>query len=540
MLPTSSPKSRYLVHLSLVAALTTSLLAPTDAQASAFVPGCDFNGDGFDDLASGSPGDTELGTLPDGAGTVNVLYGTAAGLDTGNDQLWSQDTPGVKDAAEPKPHVFAPSEGFGSALDCGDFNGDGFDDLAIAVPGETVLGTSHVGAVHVLFGSSSGLTSHRDQFWHMGVIGGHEITHAGAFGAALAAGDFDGDGYVDLAIGGPETDTVSTDAGIVVVLHGDTNGLTDVGSQIWDQSNPFVQGAPGMDENFGAALAGGHFDLNNFADLAIGVPGDELLSEGGVNVLYGGIAGLGVVGNQLWTQDAAGIVPGNEPFDLCGFAVAAGDFNGDGEDDLAMGCPGEGIGENQVWEGAVVVIHSCGADLLCPNGSLFLHQDSPGVTGKPASGDHFGAALIAGYFGDDPFADLGVGVPGETDDVSGIPSAGATHLFYGAAGGLVLSPAAFLFQDNFLLDGVSEPHDEFGAFLNAGDFNGDGRSDLAIAIPEDDPIGFAGGAVQVVHGRAGGITLIDSQLWHQDVPQIEGTQESSQHFGHLSDDPEVP
>src|SRR5512133_2110231 len=144
----------------------------------------DFNNDGAEDLAVGVPGETVNGVQL--AGVVNVLYGSAGGVTGTGSQLFTQvgDTPEAYDQ-------------FGLALAAGDFNRDGFADLAASAPGE--------GAVSVLYGSASGLTS----------TGGQLFTGFG--GAALAAGDFNHDGAADLAAGAP---------GAVSVLYGSAGGLT--------------------------------------------------------------------------------------------------------------------------------------------------------------------------------------------------------------------------------------------------------------------------------------------------------------------------
>jgi FG-GAP repeat protein len=75
-----------------------------------------------------------------------------------------QGKPGIEDVTE-------AGDFFGATLATGDFNGDGFDDLAIAVPCEAPAGAVSAGAVSVLYGSSVGLratasgTTPSDQFW---------------------------------------------------------------------------------------------------------------------------------------------------------------------------------------------------------------------------------------------------------------------------------------------------------------------------------------------------------------------------------------
>jgi FG-GAP repeat protein len=99
----------------------------------------DFNGDGHADLAIGATGDAEIVA---GGGSETILYGSAGGLTTSGSQLWTQDSPGVRETAE-------ADEGFGRVAAAGDINHDGYDDLAIGIPGETV-GTVSAGAVSIL------------------------------------------------------------------------------------------------------------------------------------------------------------------------------------------------------------------------------------------------------------------------------------------------------------------------------------------------------------------------------------------------------
>ena len=84
---------------------------------------CDFDGDGFEDLAIGVPRDGihYAGGVVGESGAVNVLYGSGVGPTAEGNQWWYQDLPEVLGGSE-------WGDGFGTALACGDFDGDGFDD----------------------------------------------------------------------------------------------------------------------------------------------------------------------------------------------------------------------------------------------------------------------------------------------------------------------------------------------------------------------------------------------------------------------------
>jgi hypothetical protein len=148
-----------------------------------FLSAGDFDGDGHDDLAVAAPLEN-LGTADPGVdvGAVNVLYGSASGLSSTNNQFWNQDSPGILDATE-------KADQFGTALDAGDFNGDGRVDLAVGVVYEDVGTTTDAGAVNVLYGSASGLSSSSNQFWNQNSAGILDASEPGeAFGGSLASG----------------------------------------------------------------------------------------------------------------------------------------------------------------------------------------------------------------------------------------------------------------------------------------------------------------------------------------------------------------
>jgi disulfide bond formation protein DsbB len=348
----------------------------------------DFNSDGFADLVVGVP--FEWVGAVENAGAVNVLYGSSAGLTAAGNQLWHQNSPGVGGTVE-------ELDLFGSSLAAGDFNGNGFSDLAIGVDFEGIRHVEDAGAVNVLYGSSAGLTAAGNQLWHQnspGVSGTAE--EADQFGSSLAAADFGGSSHADLAVGvfheavGP-----IFGAGAVNVLYGSSAGLTAAGNQLWHQNSPGVEGTAEESDEFGSSLAAADFGGCCHPDLAVGVPVEtvgSLFAAGAVNVLYGSSAGLTAAGDQLWHQNSSGVEDVAEEFDLFGFALAAADFGGSSQADLAVGVPGESLGDI-IEAGAVNVLYGSSGGLTA-TGDQFWHQDSPGVVGDGAEvQDFFGRSL---------------------------------------------------------------------------------------------------------------------------------------------------
>ncbi len=511
----ATPSLLLLAATLLVSAAGNSLNATPLAGAR-----CDFDNDGFEDLATGVPGEN-VGALVD-AGSVNVIYGSGAGLTAAGDQIWHQDQPSVQGVAE-------AGDAFGASVVCGNFNLDQYDDLAVGVPGEDVGGEADAGAVVILFGSAAGLTATGNQIWHQDSTGVADVAEAGdRFGAALAAGDFDDDLADDLAIGvpGENIDTLNN-AGTVNVLYGGSNGLSAQDSQTWTEDKPLVPNTSAGDESFGAALAAGDFNNDGFDDLAIGVPGEDpqggtttAVDGGAVIVLRGSSSGLTGVGSQFWSQ--ANLAGDHEHGDAFGYSLAAGDFDDDGFDDLAVGVPGEDVGSLRS-AGAVNVVYGS-ASLLTSSGNGIWYQGNNNVVGVAETGDAFGATLAAGDLNGDGADDLAIGVPSE--DVGDVPDAGAISVLLGSASGLSGSGSHIVHQDTASIEGVAEAADAFGSSVSAGDFHGDGRDDLAVGVPGESADGFGGaGAVNVLYGAAWGPSSSGDQIWHQGVAGIEGVVE---------------
>ncbi|MCL4221364.1 MAG: integrin alpha [Phycisphaerales bacterium] len=447
----------------------------------------DFNGDLFDDLAISAPGESHPITGVPGGGMVIVLYGSPGGLVPLAPPIIVQDPPlGPFPLGDPAE----PGDELGRALAAADFNGDGFADLALGVPGEDdPAGVADVGIVHVLYGSPGplmvgpGVPLIFQTAWPWG-----DALEAGdRFGQTLAAGDLDGDSIGDLAIGVPFEDVGAiVDAGMVHIAYGlpGPGLLPAPTAETWTQASPGVPTAPVAGDQFGTAMAIGNFDGVFGDDLAIGMPLRD----------FAGNADAG----SVITIYSAGVGPGLEA------TVGAG----------------------------------------APQASEWWHQNVAGIAETVEPGDLFGFALAAGDLNGDPFMDLVIGVPGESIGAAPILSAGCIQVIYGAPPGLGLD-AAFvpdqLFSQNTAgVPDVCEAGDAMGMSLTLGDYDGLFTLDVCIGVPLEDLGGGAGavdrGGVMTIYSLPGlGLSAaagpVPAQIWHQNTVGIPDTNEAFDNWG---------
>jgi hypothetical protein len=258
-----------------------------------------FAGRAYADLAIGVAHES-TGSIEQ-AGAVQVLNGSADGLTAARNQIWTQDSPGIRGRSEVLDH-------FGSALSAGHFAGRIYADLAIGTPWDKAHG-EFVGSVNVIYGSEHGLTATGNQVWGQdspGIRG-----HAGGgdeFANSMGSGNFGRDtagrAYTDLAIGVPGEGTDEENEsgeGAINVIYGSAKGLAAAGSQYWDEASPGIPGRRVDGDRFGTTLVAGDYGREDagraFADLAIGVRGRP---RGEVRVMYGTHQGLTATDVQIW------------------------------------------------------------------------------------------------------------------------------------------------------------------------------------------------------------------------------------------------
>jgi hypothetical protein len=441
-------------------ALCIAAAASSPATASASIAIGHFDNSQVADVVIGAPYDDVNGK--DDAGTVTLLQGGTGipgnalpGLFT-TARSFDQDTPGVPDAAQKGDH-------FGAALAVGDFNKDGFDDLAIGAPNEDLVGmipalVKDAGVVTVLYGSPGGLTAENSFAVSRFTVG--QVPKAGdRFGRALAAANFGRKGpfgvaYDDLAVGVPYADVRVVDgplvhnAGAVHVLYGQggASGLDTRESAVQTLTQEtFDRGLADAGDHFGSALAAGDFGETLEDDLAIGVPYEDVAKHtnaGSVNVFYGSLQEIGLkspAGRFAWHQSAGQVQDHAQDGDRFGAALAAADLGRSDAADLAIGVPTEDV--FKVTDAGVVnVLYGGGPTGLTDVGNQLWHQRVDNIKGSPGTGDRFGASLSATN------NVLAIGVPFESADAKGkdeqgetIPGphhAGAVSVLYGDNTGL--------------------------------------------------------------------------------------------------------
>lgn len=437
----------------------------------------DFNGDGVQDLATGSPDESNdlIGSAQQGC--VVISYGSVHGLVPEGADLIS-----VGDPPDLVIH-------YGAALAAGDFNNDGYDDLAVGLPDMDFLSTSAIGEVWIYHGGATGLSDPPNRVLRQSSVPGGAAEANDRFGAALATGDFNGDGRADLGVGSPGEDS---GAGAITWFYGAAAGITTVGSNSEKQTG--LGGSSVAGDAFGFALTTGDFDGDGFDELAAGAPHKAVGSNADCGLVYlvrGTAAGLTTTTPSLISQaglaSLGGVPQAGQHF---GWSLAAGHFyDTTGPEDLAVGAPGEDLAPatnagrvtTLDFDNPLTIFGIVPADLD------FVNQVAgfPGIGAE--TGDALGYALAAGRFDTGAYDALAVGVPYENLTLTGegdFLDCGMVHLYHGSShfpnSGSIGSYTATTQND------LTVAADNLGLALAFGRFDGSGRANLAMGAPGKD------------------------------------------------------
>jgi hypothetical protein len=317
--------------------------AAGDDAGEALAGGADVDGDGLGDLLVGAP---DAGGKDEGAAYL-VRGGTLPSDLASADLVLRGELP--RDAAG------------GSVAFAGDVDGDGTEDLLVgacdsadraAGAGEAYLirGPLPQGEVELALADASLLGTVAD----------------GEAGCAVAGlGDLDGDGYDDVAVGAP-----GDGAGSVAIFRGPIHPARHPLA-----SAPFTLHGAAVGDRFGAVVAGGDVDGDGRPDLVVGAPEDA--ASGAAFLFYGPPAAIALA------ADADATITGTSAGDDLPAAVAVGDVDGDGFADLLLGSTRASANQGRAWliRGGPV------GPPAAPAATVVLSDDADGDGWTEAGGD---------------------------------------------------------------------------------------------------------------------------------------------------------
>jgi hypothetical protein len=438
----------------------------------------DVNGDGHQDIIVGAfnaagPQDSR----PD-CGETYVIFGPA---DRGQTIDFAE---GQQDVT-----IFGADSGdsSGFAVAAGDVNGDGIDDILIGAlladgPGNE---RPNAGEAYVIFGSPT-LAPTVDI-----ALGEQGLTLFGAeeedrLGASPASGDANGDGLQDILLGsfladGP--DNARNQAGEAYLIFGSPSlsGTRDMAQGEYDLALIAAE----ADDQLGNRLAMSDLNNDGIDDLIVAAfradgPDNARVDGGEVYVIFGSPSLNGVLDFASASPDVTVTAADNE--DDLGGAVASGDVNGDGIDDLLIGAPRADGPDNSRRGGGEAYVFF-GSPSLRGSFDIALAQQDVTILGADAI-DRLGTSLASGDLNGDGVDDLILGAekgdgPDNTREDGGEVYIVLGPVSLGQTVDIALGDhSAAIFGEN--------QGDIFGVRVAAADWDDDGQADLLAAARAAD------------------------------------------------------
>ncbi len=316
-------------------------------------------------------------------------------------------------------------------------------------------------------------------------------TESSYTGSSVSYGDLNGDGFSDMIIAAPG-DAYGIKEGTAYVFYGDGGAFSNT-----SVTNADAKFTSSDSVNVGKSVSAGDINGDGIADLVVGATSSIFgYSDGEVFVLLGKKSGLGTIdlasGANLDPSDGFRLSGGGTK--ILGYSVSgAGDFNGDGIDDLVIGAV---AAYSKQAPGVAYIVF--GADNISSLDLATLNGKNGFKFSSVTSGDSLGgSASSAGDINGDGYDDVIIGAP--FADTSGTNS-GASYVLFGKASGFAdLTTADLNGKNGFVLTGADDNNFSGFPVSGAGDFNGDGFSDLIVTASYAD-------SVYVVFGKATGFS----------------------------------
>ena len=475
----------------------------------------DVNGDGFDDMIIGAFAADSGGNL--NTGSSYVVFGRSGGFVSAIDLSSLNGTNGFRlDGVK-----FGDNSGF-SVSSGGDVNGDGIDDLIIGARFADPNGSAS-GSSYVVFGRTWSFASAINLSILDGASGfrldGVGVNDRSGFSVS-SAGDVNGDGFDDLIVGAYSASPNGyTRAGSSFVVFGKSGGFTSVISlSTLDGTNGFrLDGAAERDESGTSVSRAGDFNGDGLDDLIVGAKEADLslalTDVGATYVVFGRLSGFSSVINLSSLNGTNGFrLDGVTSFDSSGHSVSeAGDFNGDGLDDLLIGAASADPNGNSLSGSSYVVFGQSSGSASAINLSTL-----DGTTGFRLDGvdadDRSGRSVSGvGDVNGDGFDDLVIGA--FLADPNGLNS-GSSYVLFGNSDAFASTISLSMLDgaNGLRLDGVTMYDGSGLAVRGAGDVDGDGFDDLIVGARGADPNGnsYAGSSYVVFGGNftGGAETLV--------------------------------
>ena len=467
----------------------------------------DINDDGIDDFAIGASLADHNGRK--NSGSTYVVYGDENGFDANiNLSNLLDNSDGFRiDGA--RTHDRSGN----SVSSAGDVNNDDIDDLIIGTPYADPNGYSS-GSTYIIYGKKGDFERNIDLSDLINSDGsriGIRISgeRAGDWsGHSVTSGDINGDDVNDIIIGARNTSSNGNlRNGSTYVVFGDENGLnTDIELSAIARGNGsagFRINGEGAFDSSGFSVSSGDVNDDGYDDLIIGAQeaapnGDR---SGSTYVVFGKRSGFNETMNLSELNGDNGFrLDGERAFDFSGTSVAsAGDFNGDGYDDIIIGAPS--AVPNGYRSGATYVVFGKAggfnetinlSDIARGDGSVGFRLDGEDVSGRSGL-----SIASAGDFNGDGYDDIVIGANGTNPN--GYRS-GSTYVVFGKAGGFkgTMQLSELDGGDGFRLDGESA-YDRSGYFVSSvGDVNHDGYDDIIIR---------SNGEGYIIYGHATSVSI---------------------------------